>query len=80
MEKYASNKNTAHYCWLSLIGLHAGARINEICQLNPFNEVVQDESTGIYYFHFTDEDETAFGVDRCFCILDMRCHQFILGQ
>jgi hypothetical protein len=57
MTKYAANPDTAHYCWLPLIGLYTGARINEICQLNPSEDIKQDSATGIHYFHFTDESE-----------------------
>ncbi len=38
-----------------LIGLFTGARLNEVCQLNPNTDIKQDMKTGIYYFHFTDE-------------------------
>lgn len=38
MRKYADNPDTAHYCWLPLIGLFTGCRINEVCQLNPFTD------------------------------------------
>jgi len=64
MKKYAANPKTAHYCWLPLIGLFTGARINEVCQLNPFTDIKRDEATGIWYFHFTDESESADGVDK----------------
>ncbi|MDP3330522.1 MAG: hypothetical protein Q8S55_00780 [Methylococcaceae bacterium] len=30
MKEYAANSETAHYCWLPLIGLFTGARINEV--------------------------------------------------
>jgi len=64
MKEYAASSDTAHYCWLPLIGLFTGARINEVCQLNPFTDIVQDDETGVYYFHLTDEGETADGVDK----------------
>ncbi|WP_333877554.1 site-specific integrase [Methylobacter sp.] len=64
MKKYAASSETAHYCWLPLVGLFTGCRINELCQLNPFSDIVQDAETGIYYFHFTDEGETSGGVDK----------------
>lgn len=64
MKRYAANPDTAHYCWLPLIGLHTGARINEICQLNPGSDILQDETTGIWYFNFDDEGDTAEGVDK----------------
>ena len=64
MKQYASDKSTAHYCWLPLIGLHTGARINEICQLNPMVDIAQDANSGIHYFHFTNDSESAFGGDK----------------
>jgi hypothetical protein len=64
MKEYAASADTAHYCWLPLIGLFTGARINEVCQLNPFTDIVQDDETGVYYFHLTDEGETAEGVNK----------------
>jgi hypothetical protein len=64
MERYTSNRSTAHYCWLPLIGLYTGARINEICQLNPFTDIIRDKKTGVHYFHFTDDGETISGVDK----------------
>ncbi len=62
MKKYAADPEKAHCCWLPLIGLFTGARINEVCQLNPFTDIKQDQATGIWYFHFTDESETAEGI------------------
>ena len=37
MKRFADNPATAHYCWLPLIGLFTGARINEVCQVKPIN-------------------------------------------
>jgi len=39
--------------WLPLIGLYTGARVNEICQLNP--QVDIREEGGIWFFDFTEE-------------------------
>ena len=64
MKNFADSPATAHYCWLPLIGLFTGARINEVCQLNPETDIVQDSEMGIYYFHFTDEGESALNVDK----------------
>ncbi len=62
MMKFAASSETAHYCWLPLIGLHTGARINEIAQLNPADDILQDDATGVWYFQFTDQSEAADGV------------------
>lgn len=43
------------------IGLFTGARVNEICQINPQTDIQQDADTGIWYFLMTDETE---GDDR----------------
>lgn len=64
MKGFAENPETANYCWLPLIGLHSGSRINEICQLNPFEDVLQDEKTGIWYLNITAESDTAEEVTK----------------
>lgn len=64
MKKYAANPETAHYFWLPALGLYTGARINEICQLNPAEDIKQDSATGIYYLSITDEGEAGEGVDK----------------
>lgn len=64
MKKYRANPETAHYFWLPALGLYTGARINELCQLNPFEDIKQDSTTGIWYFHITDESETVASVDK----------------
>ena len=64
MRLYATDSSKAHYYWLPLIGLYTGCRINEATQLNPFTDIKLDKETGIYYFHFTDESETAEGVNK----------------
>lgn len=52
---FAADKNLAHQYWLPLIGFHTGARVNEICQLNPQCDI--SEEAGIWYFDFTEESE-----------------------
>jgi integrase len=64
MRSFAADPKTAHYCWLPLIGLFTGARINEVCQLHPAEDILQDEKSGIWYFSFDDEGEAAEGVKK----------------
>ncbi|MSS75788.1 MAG: hypothetical protein EXR90_02565 [Methyloglobulus sp.] len=59
MERYASNQCTAHYYWLPLIGLYTGARINEICQLNPFTDIVLDNASSDNFYSVTNYSLTA---------------------
>jgi integrase len=64
MGSFAADPKTAHYCWLPLIGLFTGARINEVCQLHPAEDILHDEKSGIWFFSFDDEGEAAEGVEK----------------
>lgn len=55
LQPFAAGTPEAHKMWLPMVALHTGARINEICQLNP--QVDIGVSEGVPYFHFTDETE-----------------------
>lgn len=56
MKSFARNASQAHQFWLPLIGLFTGARVNEICQINPQVDVLQNESQ-IWYFLISDKTE-----------------------
>lgn len=53
MRNFAADKAMAHYYWLPHIGLFTGARVNEICQLNPQTDILKDPETGVWYFWIT---------------------------
>ncbi len=53
----------SHKFWLPMIGLFTGARVNEICQLNPQADILQDEKSGIWYFNLTD-DNAGVGIEK----------------
>ena len=57
MRCIASNSAQAHCFWLPHIGLYSGARVNEICQLNPQVDILQDTESGIWYLWITEETE-----------------------
>lgn len=61
-KKLASDPSQAHRYWLPLVGLYTGARINEVCQLNPQADIV--EVDGVWCFNFTDEGESDERVHR----------------
>ncbi len=42
--------------WASLMYVYTGARLNEIASLTP-DDIIKDETTGIWYFDITDEEE-----------------------
>lgn len=54
MQAYAADPAQAHQFWLAHIGLFTGARVNEICQMNPQVDVLQDAESGIWYFLISD--------------------------
>jgi integrase len=64
MAEYAEDAKQAHKYWLPMIGLFTGARVNEICQLNPQYDIVEDEKTGVWYFNLTEETPGGDGVDK----------------
>ena len=57
MQAFAADPAQAHMYWLPHIGLFTGARVNEICQLNPQTDILQDTESGIWYFHITEKTE-----------------------
>jgi integrase len=62
MKALANDPHSARMFWLPHIGLFTGARVNEICQLNPQTDVL-DEG-GIWHFRFTEENEAGEGVKK----------------
>lgn len=55
MQGYASTPGQEHCYWLPLIGLYTGARVNEICQLNPHADIA--EEGGIWFFSINEKDD-----------------------
>lgn len=55
MREIAHDASRAHQFWLPHIGVFSGARINEVCQINPQVDIHQDEPSGIWYMRVTDE-------------------------
>lgn len=55
MREFAQDASRAHLYWLPHIGLFSGARINEVCQINPQVDVHRDEPSGIWYMRVTDD-------------------------
>lgn len=52
---FASDPAKEHCYWLPLIGLYTGARVNEVCQLNPQHDI--REESGVWFFDFTEDTE-----------------------
>lgn len=49
--------------WLSHIGLFTGARVNEVCQINPQVDIGQDQA-GISYFHIAEDTDGHEDIDK----------------
>lgn len=62
MRKFAGSTKDLHKFWLTHIGLFTGARINEICQLNPQSDI--KEVNGVMCFCITTANEADEGVEK----------------
>jgi integrase len=63
MRAFAASKTDAQRFWLLATALHTGARINELCQLNPQCDIGTDEH-GNPYMHITSETEGDPEIDK----------------
>ncbi|MCK6386974.1 MAG: site-specific integrase [Zoogloea sp.] len=63
---FAADTSQASAFWLPLLGLYTGARINELCQLNPQCDIRNDDpqAPGVWFLDITEEGEAAEGVDK----------------
>lgn len=52
---FARSPSKHHFYWLPLIGLYTGARVNEVCQLNPQSDI--SEHDGVWAFNISEETE-----------------------
>lgn len=53
--EFAADPEQADRYWLPLVGLFTGARINELCQINPQGDI--REERGIPFFEITEEGD-----------------------
>ncbi|MEK9802904.1 MAG: site-specific integrase, partial [Curvibacter sp.] len=53
---FATDPSLKHCYWLPLIGLYTGARINEVCQLNPQCDIRQEN--GVWLFDITEDSDS----------------------
>ena len=58
MRAFAADATQAHCYWLPTLGLFTGARVNELCQLNPQTDILEDPETENWYFWITDKTES----------------------
>ncbi len=61
---YAKRPDELHMFWLPHLGLYTGARVNELCQLNPVVDILKDETSGVWYLNITEQSEAAENVKK----------------
>lgn len=59
---FAADPAQAHCYWLPLLGLYTGARVNEVCQLNPQCDILEED--GIWYLNITADSPAPKGVRK----------------
>lgn len=64
MQRFAADPELHDFYWLPLLGLFTGARVNEICQLNPQVDISQDQETGVWFLWINAESEADVGVRK----------------
>lgn len=64
LNAYKDDPNEVHKWWLPLIGLFTGARVREICQLNPMTDMLEDSDSGVPYFWITTMTESEKGIKK----------------
>lgn len=57
MQCFAKDHALAHQYWLPHVALFTGARVNEICQLNPQADILQDEESGVWHLWINTKTE-----------------------
>lgn len=57
MRTLAQDKKLHHCYWILHLGLYTGARVNEICQINPQTDILKDEESGYWYLWIDEKTE-----------------------
>lgn len=64
MAALARSGTEAYKFWLPHVGLFSGARVNELCQLNPQHDIRQDEKSGLWFFDITEDSASHKDVEK----------------
>ena len=59
---FSENPEELHKYWLPMLGLYTGARVNELCQINPQTDVFKDPKTGIWCICLNEDSEAGEGI------------------
>lgn len=58
MRRFAEDLDGQHQFWLPHVGLFTGARVNELCQINPLQDICRDEESKLWYFQITEDTDS----------------------
>jgi integrase len=61
-QSFSSNPDELHKFWLPMLGLYTGARVNELCQINPQTDAFKDPKTGIWCICLNEDSEADEGI------------------
>lgn len=64
IQGFSLNPKVVQRFWLPVLALYSGARVNELCQLNPQTDVYEDASSGIWCLNMTEETESHDGIKK----------------
>ena len=64
MRDFAADPAKHDKYWLPMLGLFTGARVNELCQLNPQVDIAQDEVSGVWHLWINAETEADKGIKK----------------
>jgi integrase len=55
LQSFSTNPQELHKFWLPVLALYTGARVNELCQVNPQTDVRKDPTTDIWHLRLTED-------------------------
>ena len=64
LQAFAADPEQHAKYWLPTLGLFTGARVNELCQLNPQVDILQEPETGIWYLWITTESDSDTSIQK----------------
>lgn len=64
MRAFAADPTQHDKYWLPLLGLFTGARVNELCQLNPQVDIAQDAESGVWHLWINADTEADKGIRK----------------
>ena len=64
MKEFASDPTQVHKFWLPTLALFTGARVNELCQLNPQVDIQEDSDSKIWFLDITESSVADERIDK----------------